>query len=244
MHFNAFLHMCVHAPAAWHLAWVRVVNLATGQRALFPANSWLDATLPGSSTWTQLPATPDDSATAGLAEQQQHQQPGQLGVKSDAAAGAGALKLTKAWLHTSKLGQPGYTVTFTTSNILGAGTAARVSYGQRLCDLFGRTRPSCSGLCRARHSLLPKLVYLLQTCIVKTVQVHVYDTNAQPWTPKRSYNELALKMYPHTFALCCALQVFFELIGEHGSSGGAPGQLSPCTAAAGAAAAVAVHGIL
>jgi hypothetical protein len=50
-----------------------------------------------------------------------------FGAREDAAAGA--LKLTKTWLHTSKLGQPGYTVTFTTSNIMGAGTAARVSLG-------------------------------------------------------------------------------------------------------------------
>lgn len=126
-------HCAAGLPAAWHLAWVRVVNLATGDRALFTANTWLDATLPGSNTWMQLPATPDTSAAAGGAAEQQQQQPGQLGgrgglfgAREDAAA-AGAMKLTKAWLHTSKLGQPGYTVVFTTSNIMGAGTAARVS---------------------------------------------------------------------------------------------------------------------
>jgi hypothetical protein len=129
------------ASAAWHLSWVRVVNLATGNRAFFSANAWLDASLPGSNTWVQLAAAPDTSAaaTGGLSGQQQ-QQPGQLGSRSsvfgsglqygaseDAAAGGTAVKLTKAWLHSSKLGQPGYNVTFTTSNVLGAGTAARVS---------------------------------------------------------------------------------------------------------------------
>lgn len=138
---EAPLHACAAAaPAAWHLAWVRVVNLATGDRALFAANAWLDASVPGGSTWMQLAATQDApaapaAAAGGLPEQRQ---PGQLGGRGSAfgpavhsgvregAAGTAALKLTKAWAHGSRLGQPGYTVTFTTSNILGAGTAARV----------------------------------------------------------------------------------------------------------------------
>jgi hypothetical protein len=139
---NTLQLCCCCLSTAWHLSWVRVVNLATGNRALFSANAWLDASLPGSNTWVQLAAAPDPptaAAAAGLSEQQQ-QQPGQLGGRNsvfgsglqygaseNAAGGGGALKLTKAWLHSSKLGQPGYNVTFTTSNILGAGTAARVS---------------------------------------------------------------------------------------------------------------------
>jgi hypothetical protein len=141
--YNIIVYPAAGASAAWHLAWVRVVNLATGNRALFSANALLDASLPGSNTWVQLAAAPEStpSAAAGGLSLQQQQQPGQLGGRSSvfgsglqhgtsgdaAAGGAAALKLTKAWLHTSKLGQPGYNVTFTTSNILGAGTAARVS---------------------------------------------------------------------------------------------------------------------
>eukprot|EP00878_Enallax_costatus_P040672 GHUV01047012.1.p1 GENE.GHUV01047012.1~~GHUV01047012.1.p1 ORF type:complete len:352 (+),score=79.91 GHUV01047012.1:271-1326(+) len=114
---------------AWHLAWVQVVNLTTGVRALFTANTWLDPTIPGSNSWIQLAAgldpQPAPVTVPQSPRQQQPQQPGQLGGSSGTV---GAGRLTRNWAFPSKLGQPGYKVTFHTSNIMSAGTASKVFF--------------------------------------------------------------------------------------------------------------------
>lgn len=168
----------VHLLTAWHLAWVRVVNLASGDRALFTANCWLDSSLASSNNWVQLPAGFDRQAAAAAAVSAPspaaaspvQQTSGQLGrsgmfgavsTRDQVSSSTGALKLTKAWLHTSRTGQPGYKVTFTTSNILGAGTAARVffeligehgSSGESPCMAHGRLPTQCC----AAHSAGPQ----------------------------------------------------------------------------------------
>ncbi|WIA17082.1 hypothetical protein OEZ85_013981 [Tetradesmus obliquus] len=208
---------------AWHLAWVRVVNLATGDRALFTANTWLDATLPGSNTWMQLPATPDTSAAAGGAAEQQQQQPGQLGgrgglfgAREDAAA-AGAMKLTKAWLHTSKLGQPGYTVVFTTSNIMGAGTAARVFFeliGEHGSSgvVYATSQPGQFSRGHTDSFLYPRLPYLGQLHQLRVV------TGAGMMAVPRAYLQVGWLLGTVMLLGVAALTYFTLAVLVHGSA--------------------------
>lgn len=95
------------------------MNLTTGVRALFTANTWLDATIPGCNSWIQLTAGTDGPVTAVQSPGQQ--QPGQLGgVLGQETQDVGStMKITKHWLHAGRLGQPGYKITFYTSNIWG-----------------------------------------------------------------------------------------------------------------------------
>lgn len=95
------------AAAAWHLAWVRAVNLDTGVRALFVANTWLDLTIPGSNSWLRLTAGPDQPLAAPVPSS-----PRQSPLQPVSA------RLTRNWSFPSKLGQPGYQVTLHTSNIM------------------------------------------------------------------------------------------------------------------------------
>jgi hypothetical protein len=123
--------------AGWCLAWVRVINLTSGAKALFPGNSlWLDATRKDCQNWAKLAAGPDDPNLSFKQQQQQQQPsllPGQLGPRSgpvfggESAAGGSGSRF-KGWLHRGKGVQPGYNVTFVTSNIWGAGTGSKVFF--------------------------------------------------------------------------------------------------------------------
>lgn len=133
------MHLCACIPAdflacaGWYLSWVRVINLTTGARALFAANQWLDSTRPGCQNWVKLLAGPDE-ATPRLQAQQQQLSPGQLvprgppvfGVTELQQASAAGGSRFKGWLHSKQ--QPGYNVTFVTSNIWGAGTGSKVFF--------------------------------------------------------------------------------------------------------------------
>jgi hypothetical protein len=101
---------------------VRVINLTTGARALFAADTWLDASRHGSETWRSLPAGPDSVSdhapvAAQQQQQQQHARPGQLDARVsvfDTAVAAASqqtspLKL-RGWLHGSKAPPPGYRI--------------------------------------------------------------------------------------------------------------------------------------
>lgn len=101
---------------------MRVVNLTTGYRALFKASTWLDPSIPGCEAWVQLTAEPDDLEPSAAHSPWRSQQPGELNSIPGRLQGEGsAVKTTKNLLLINRLGQPGYTVTFHTSNILGVG---------------------------------------------------------------------------------------------------------------------------
>lgn len=133
MHMCACISADFLACSGWHLSWVRVINLTTGARALFTANQWLDSTRPGCQNWVKLLAGPDE-ATPRLQAQQQQLSPGQLvprgppvfGVTELQQASAAGGSRFKGWLHSKQ--QPGYNVTFVTSNIWGAGTGSKVFF--------------------------------------------------------------------------------------------------------------------
>jgi hypothetical protein len=140
--FKQTAPLLLGCAAAWHLSWVKVVNLMTGDQAVFTCNAWMDPDRSECHSWVKLPADPDSqrgveqngsiSSTGG----QQLQLPRDDGsscsvvssqlveVHGTAAAPAG-FKF-KRWMHVSRPGQPGYKITVVTSNIWGAGTAARV----------------------------------------------------------------------------------------------------------------------
>eukprot|EP00775_Hariotina_reticulata_P013432 gene13432-13560_t len=131
---------------AWHLSWVKVINLTTAARAVFTCNAWMDPSRADSDdSWVKLPADFDvqgsvahtgsmGSTTGGQQLQlsrDPHRAHGDCSVLSSqqvdasTAAAPSGFKL-KRWLHVSRSGQPGYKLTIVTSNIWGAGTASRV----------------------------------------------------------------------------------------------------------------------
>lgn len=162
--------LCVVPAAGWCLAWVRVTNLTSGAKALFTGNLWLDANRQGSQgqNWVKLPAGPDEEPQS-LRQQQQQQQaqvllPGQLGPRScpmfgtgqevQQQQGPGGSRL-KGLLHGGRPHvQPGYNVTFVTSNIMWAGTSSKVFF-----ELIGEhgssgARPPQPWKCTCTHSTL------------------------------------------------------------------------------------------
>jgi hypothetical protein len=125
---------------AWQLSWVRVTNLTTWETALFPADSlWLGQ--PGGSAWRELAAAwPGGVAIPPKAAKQMStlfeqacdgSGGGALPVyrpASDGAAAACVATAARRALLSAYAAPGGYRVTFWTSSILGAGTAARVFF--------------------------------------------------------------------------------------------------------------------
>lgn len=137
-------------PAAWQLSWVRVTHLPSGAAAFFPGPLWLDSDpKAGGRGWARLPAGEEPPAPPSPSEASAPvpkasalapwQEEGTIGAHWGDGAGrlsplpdvqglpAGRLALAAA--ARAKPGrQAGYKVTFKTSGVLGAGTAARVFF--------------------------------------------------------------------------------------------------------------------
>jgi hypothetical protein len=144
---------------AWHLAWVRVTHLTTKDTALFPADRWigLEPLAPratDSISWVKLPtqlnmpqAQPQAAAATAMIGATGHDSKLQFAEttttssSSNDSSSRGSLQRTLG-VATKPLVQPGYQVTFYTSNIWAAGTDAKVYF-----DLTGQDGSSGKGLC-------------------------------------------------------------------------------------------------
>ena len=103
--------------SGWHLAWVRVTNMTTGVWSVFPCNQWLAHTEGDKKTVRLLDAVDD----AGP----------QQGGTATAIIGVGPMvPFTSTLLRKmgGTVGQPGYRITFNTSNIVMGGTSAPVFF--------------------------------------------------------------------------------------------------------------------
>lgn len=203
--------LCVVPAAGWCLAWVRVTNLTSGAKALFTGNLWL-ANRQGSQgqNWVKLPAGPDEEPQSLRQQQQQAQVllPGQLGPRScpvfgtdqkvQQQQGPGGSKL-EGLLHGGRPHvQPGYNVTFVTSNIMWAGTSSKVFF-----ELVGEhgssgARPQpwkCTHSIDMRQ-LQASLKLSVGTGGLQQLALHNASWHAQPVLPSPIVNPSSLSCLP------------------------------------------------
>ena len=129
---------------------MRVTNLTTKVSALFPADRWIGLGPPASSssdsiTWVKLSKQPDVLQPQAAAAADASGRTITLQVAEMTTTGSSSSGSPKGSLHrtlgvTRPVVQPGYQVTFHTSNIWAAGTDAKVYF-----ELTGRNGSSGKG---------------------------------------------------------------------------------------------------
>lgn len=122
----------------WHLAWVRVTNLTTGASAYFVCNQWLAKNEGDKKTSRLLDAETSTEPPPTSADALLQTSDGGMDTRKDQATPPSpppqvyVPSTLMRKLGMGVMGQPGYKISFITSNIVMAGTNAPVFFEVRM----------------------------------------------------------------------------------------------------------------